>query len=744
MTVSTSTNSVVARGNGATTDFTVPFKVLNEDHLVVTRRDFATGELLYTYTGTDFTYAGIGDDSGTLTLAGAALDDDFELVIERLVPYTQDLDIVNAGGFYPETVEEQLDLIIMGVQQVADMAARGIVVPVGETGQALPSATDRTGKFFGFGAGGRFVALSGTGSDAGLREDLADADTGPDLVGFRQSTVGEKLLRSIDLVDEGVSASAINNDAAIAAAFIAFAGDGIRLPKGSFVSRSRHDLLASTMLYGVGPGSILRTDQASNHILYIGTDDVEVRDLALVGVDGATLHTNAGLVIDGAARSKATGLDISGMSGSGVWATQGASYGRIAGCHIHGLANDFINSSAVELYNDATNFDVVGNNFDATGDDTQVGVLCQTTSTGHNISDNRIKGYRAYAIIDYDNTPRATYNRIINNQISDIDGTEPGGSGGAGIYTVGTGGQIIAGNTTTNCNIGTLNESLAPGGIGISQAFSPVLLSHNYHHHNNWYGLIVVVTSEIVSSIGEVFVENTKDQIFIKASDNAHVVGASITALTVGAAVRCVNWNVIAPADIATQKGGVLVGTRSRGGGATARALEFHRVDDMLVVGNSHSDCVGSGAYFYGGAAANVSVGNVISGNIFDVSGGNNIALTLNGITYSVIDNLVLKTGGAIALQILGTSTGLRIGKNVAIYASGAWQAEPLNFIDNQSPGCILEAYGTKAPDVAGLHHQKGTRVINSNPTVGQPKAWSCSTAGIIGSTCVFTSEGNL
>lgn len=140
MTVSTSTNSVVYRGNGAATQFAVPFKILDEDHLVVTRRVFASGESDYVYVGTDFSYSGIGDDAGTLTLAGTALDDDYELVIERIVPYTQDLDIVNAGGFYPETVEEQLDLIVMGMQQLADLTGRSLRLAVGEETEDL----DRT------------------------------------------------------------------------------------------------------------------------------------------------------------------------------------------------------------------------------------------------------------------------------------------------------------------------------------------------------------------------------------------------------------------------------------------------------------------------------------------------------------------------------------------------------------------------------------------------------------------------
>lgn len=189
MTVSTEENSVVYRGNGATTQFAVPFKVLDEDHLRVRRRVFETGVIEYTYVGSDYSYSGIGADSGTLTLAGDALDDDYELVIERIVSYTQNLDIVNAGGFYPETVEEQLDLMTMGIQQIADLAGRGMIVPIGEDGIELTNVSERAGAYFAFDAEGNFVPSSGTGNDSALRTDLA-ASPGTSLISFVRSDVG--------------------------------------------------------------------------------------------------------------------------------------------------------------------------------------------------------------------------------------------------------------------------------------------------------------------------------------------------------------------------------------------------------------------------------------------------------------------------------------------------------------------------------------------------------------------------
>lgn len=150
MTVSTLTNRVIYLGNGSATSFAVPFKVLDEDHLVVQRRLLSANEIDHTYVGTDYSYSGIGADSGTLTLSGAALSSSYQLEIERIVPYTQPLDIVNAGGFYPETVEEQLDLTTMQVQQIAtqsdDIETRALMVPVGTT---APSYADFAAAFQG-------------------------------------------------------------------------------------------------------------------------------------------------------------------------------------------------------------------------------------------------------------------------------------------------------------------------------------------------------------------------------------------------------------------------------------------------------------------------------------------------------------------------------------------------------------------------------------------------------------------
>lgn len=200
MTVTTTTNTVVYRGNGSATEFAVPFTVLDEDHLVVQRRVYATGEVEETYVGTDYTYSGIGDPSGTLTLDETALSSDYELVIERSVPYRQELDIVNSGGFYPDTVERQLDLMTMGLQQLEERTGRSLQVPIGENPLILPSAAARGGHLLGFEVGTGEISLEDANGGV-TNSELMTFD--PPGVGSESRSVSNKLSEWISITDFG-------------------------------------------------------------------------------------------------------------------------------------------------------------------------------------------------------------------------------------------------------------------------------------------------------------------------------------------------------------------------------------------------------------------------------------------------------------------------------------------------------------------------------------------------------------
>jgi len=173
MTVQTETNVAIFEGNGVADEFDYAFRVLDAAHLVVEQLSATTGLVTKTYTAGEYTVSGIGLNAGSVTLLAGALSADYHLRVTRTVPYTQDLDIVNQGGFYPQTVEDQLDLTVMGLQQVGDQVGRALLVPPGEEGYTLPQASDRAGLFPVFDAGGDLTVTAGMGSDGALRADLA-------------------------------------------------------------------------------------------------------------------------------------------------------------------------------------------------------------------------------------------------------------------------------------------------------------------------------------------------------------------------------------------------------------------------------------------------------------------------------------------------------------------------------------------------------------------------------------------
>lgn len=137
MTVTTDTNFVIHQGNGVTTVFPYEFRIPLINMAVVSIQDRATGQIdeVLSYPD-DFSITGIswlGAPGGNVTypLSGAPLPGTKNLVIQRITDYTQDLDLVNQGGFYPESVENQLDKLVFQIQQLAADIGRVTLGPIG-------------------------------------------------------------------------------------------------------------------------------------------------------------------------------------------------------------------------------------------------------------------------------------------------------------------------------------------------------------------------------------------------------------------------------------------------------------------------------------------------------------------------------------------------------------------------------------------------------------------------------------
>lgn len=123
MTVENQNTSVIFTGNGVSTQFPYSFRIPEITMVDIALLDAATNEVVQVLNPGSYTITGVSQDNydgGMVTypLAGDPLSSDYKIYIGRTVEYTQGLDLVNQGGFYPESIEYQLDKVIFQIQQL--------------------------------------------------------------------------------------------------------------------------------------------------------------------------------------------------------------------------------------------------------------------------------------------------------------------------------------------------------------------------------------------------------------------------------------------------------------------------------------------------------------------------------------------------------------------------------------------------------------------------------------------------
>lgn len=209
MTVANANRRIQYAGNGVTTAFPVPFPFPAATDLRVTRT-LADGSEQLLLLNLDYTVSGAGSPAGgTLTMAAAPATGQ-SLTIKRVIARTQLVDYVPNDPFPADTHEAALDKLTMIAQEDGDELARAILVPDTDPARGamtIPPMPGRAGRFMGFDAMGRPVALSGTGNDADLRDDLADP-IGSTLIGHSAAFTGaqprdvrDRLRDQISLMD---------------------------------------------------------------------------------------------------------------------------------------------------------------------------------------------------------------------------------------------------------------------------------------------------------------------------------------------------------------------------------------------------------------------------------------------------------------------------------------------------------------------------------------------------------------
>jgi len=115
MTVYTPLSNISYTTTVGITSLPVPFKIQRLSDLTVTRTPtgLAGAELSQ---GTDYLYVGLGEPTGSVTLATPSENGDF-YVITRTVPEIQDFNIRNTGAYHPANLEDALDRLVTMIQQ---------------------------------------------------------------------------------------------------------------------------------------------------------------------------------------------------------------------------------------------------------------------------------------------------------------------------------------------------------------------------------------------------------------------------------------------------------------------------------------------------------------------------------------------------------------------------------------------------------------------------------------------------
>jgi len=231
MTVSTTTNRISYAGNASTTAFATGFKFYANGDLTVTLVTDSTGAEVVKVITTDYTVANAGVDSGgTVTMVTAPATGE-TLVIERTQAYTQPMDLVENDPFPSNTVEQQLDRMVIMTQQNNSALTRSLRQPDGDTADIdkLPVKVTRATKVLAFDSDGDPVASTSTLADIEDGATDAAASAAAALISAN-AAAADLVLTNADVVltnAEVVSAAAEAAAAAVSAASAAASAAGI-------------------------------------------------------------------------------------------------------------------------------------------------------------------------------------------------------------------------------------------------------------------------------------------------------------------------------------------------------------------------------------------------------------------------------------------------------------------------------------------------------------------------------------
>lgn len=477
MTLQIDRRSKTHRGNGIATTFPYDFPIPSADTVRVWLFDETTNTRM-DLSSAQYAITGLGEDTFGVViypLVGTPIPATTTLTIARQVPYTQEMDIQNQGGFYPEVLEDQLDLMVMQIQQVASEGRGALRAQEGEEFEPLPPKSQLAGKVLGFDSTGepREMVAIPMGSAVFATEAEARAGTSTNTLMSPFTTFAAIQERSNVLLPEDFIADPLDIGSVTAGLQAFF--DTLATEGGTGRLNKWYPINAGIVVPSVAQPFVIegegryvsglrRAGAAGFNVLDITGDDFVLRDF---GLDGArTTFASSGmhgLRVRGN-RWQARNLYARDCSGAGILGTvvSGTTlFGSVRDCHVDGTGgaqfgvslnaqiNATISGCFVEnVYNSTSN---VGINLAGCSNSALVNCSVRNTFTSAQIA-NGTAGVGS------------------NNQIDGLIVTSPNSTSSSGSNATGV--NLIAGSALS-CDGLSIDGGNQDGFIGVSVANAP-------------------------------------------------------------------------------------------------------------------------------------------------------------------------------------------------------------------------------------------------------------------------------
>ena len=132
-------------GSGSTGPFAFAFKIFQPSDMLVVKVNNTTSVETTLVLTTDFTVSLNFDQNsnpgGNVTLV-APLASGYNMVMSSQIPYLQETDLTNQGGFYPEVITNSLDNLTIQTQQLKEEVDRSAKLPITSTEDAAALVVD--------------------------------------------------------------------------------------------------------------------------------------------------------------------------------------------------------------------------------------------------------------------------------------------------------------------------------------------------------------------------------------------------------------------------------------------------------------------------------------------------------------------------------------------------------------------------------------------------------------------------